>query len=291
MNYTKKLFTLFILVICLVLAIIFIISNPVSSVEYVPDDAVPELTESTTAAVTEVITEPVLIDTPTMYKNLFCYEFDSVEQTESFINNVDAAVNRLVTECSTADKYTAEAISSMIEEIDRLTAEQTTAVRIRDRLTKWDEKETEYYYATRTWKFLKSLGYSDVACAGILGNVMTECGGATLDIEPVIYDAFGEYYGMFQWSTFYYPGVADAEFEEQLEYYAQTSLPVFETWGKNYKCGFTIEDFNMLTDPKETALAFAKIYERCAAWTYEKRQNAAEVAYEYFVLDFENIDS
>ncbi len=244
-------------------------------------------TTTTTLATPSATT---LIDTPVLYSDLFCYEFDSVESINDFLLDTGYAIDVLTEEYQTADKYTAEAITVMIKEIDRLTAEQTNATRQKEYLIKWAEKEEEYYYATRTWKFLKELGYSDVACAGILGNLMAECGGHTLKLDPFLYDkATGKYYGMFQWSTFYYPDVEGASFEEQLAYYEKTSVPVFKTFGKKYKEGFTLDDFNELTNPREAALAFAKVYERCASWTYERRQNFAEVAYQYFVLDFEEI--
>ena len=251
--------------------------------------------EATTDAATLPTTEPTestisLIDEPVLYDDLFCYEFDSVERAELFINAVETATNTLLAECATEDKYTAEAITLMLEELDRLVAEQTHAIRQKEYLLKWAEKEEEYYYATRTWKYLKSLGYSDVACAGILGNLMAECGGHTLKLDPFLYDrATGKYYGMFQWSIRYYPEAEGLSFEEQLDYYAKTSPMIFKIWGNKYKNGFTLDDFNKLDDPRDAALAFAKIYERCASWTYERRQNFSEVAYKYFVLDFEEI--
>lgn len=231
----------------------------------------------------------VLLEDPVLYPDLFCVEFSSIEHVTDFITEVNLAVENLLAEIALTDKYSAGAITLMVEEVDRLTNEQTYAIRQRDIFTKWAEKEDEYYYATKTWKYLKNLGYSDVACAGILGNLMAECGGNTLVLRPLVYDDSGNYYGMFQWSTFYYPAVNGVSFEEQLDFYAKTSLNEFAIWGDNFKHGFTIEDFNELTDPREAALAFAKIYERCASWTYKVRQSYAEVAYKYFVLDFKEV--
>jgi hypothetical protein len=237
-----------------------------------------------------VLPSTPLINKPVLYSDLVHCEFNSIEHADMFISDIAAAIDSLIFECSIADKYTAEAITLMVEELDRLVAEQTLAERQRDYMLKWAEKEEEYCYATRTWKYLKSLGYSDVACAGIIGNLMAECGGNTLKLDPYVYEkATGKYYGMFQWSTYYYPEIKGGSFEEQLNYYAKTSIQAFKTYGKNYAKGFTLEDFNKLTDPREAALAFAKIYERCASWTYGRRQDFAEVAYQYFVLDFEEI--
>lgn len=150
-----------------------------------------------------------------------------------------------------------------------------------------EEKLGEYYYATSVWLYLKDLGYSDVACAGIIGNMMAECGGHTLSLQPTVYSPDGAYYGICQWSQKYYPETADMSFEDQLDFLQETIIKTFKTYGKLYAPGFTFEDFNNLESPRDAALAFAKIYERCASWTYERRQNFSEVAYNYFVTDFE----
>jgi hypothetical protein len=251
-------------------------------------DTIPEPT-----VVLESTSEPTetaipLISEPRLFPELFSYEFDSLDSAEQFIVDVAIALDILAGECN-ADRYTIDAINAMQAEIDRLCIEQSSAITQKEQFLLWEAKETEYPYATKTWKYLKDLGYSDVACAGIIGNLMAECGGHTLKLDPYIDDTNGQYYGMFQWSAKYYPAVVGTSFEEQLDFYAKTSEPIFKTWGKNYASGFTIDDFNRLTDPREAALAFAKIYERCASWTYERRQNFSEIAYQYFVLDFENL--
>lgn len=250
-----------------------------------PPEPVPE----TTSPPPETTPPVVLIDIPFLFSEFVYQETDTPEALDIFIKEIDDAIIFLQNECSTVDKYTAEAVIAMLEEIDRLTAEQTLASHQKVLVTKWAEKASEYPYATKLWQYLKTLGYSDIACAGILGNVMAECGGLTLDLQPFVYDPTGKYYGMFQWSLRYFPETDGMSFEEQLEYYRQTSGPTFKTWGNKYADGFALDDFNELTDPRETALAFAKIYERCASWTYEIRQNLAEVAYQYFVLDFEEL--
>jgi hypothetical protein len=278
-------------VVTILLLFIFIVCWTISQTSQQPGTTTTLPTTQATPT-TQPTTTPVvvLIDTPILYDELFCREFDTIENVEAFIARVDDAVNNLTGECAIADKYIIEAITAMIEEIDRLTAEQTYAASQKARMLKWAEKEEEYYYATQTWKYLKALGYSDIACAGILGNLMAECGGHTLKLDPYLYDkATGKYYGMFQWSTYYYPAINGGSFEEQLDFYAKTSIYVFNTFGSNYASGFTLDDFNELSDPREAALAFAKVYERCASWTYERRQNFSEIAYKYFVLDFEGI--
>lgn len=57
-------------------------------------------------------------------------------------------------------------------------------------------------YAERVWDYLRSLGYSEAATAGILGNMMAECGGQTLDLDPFIIGYTpGFSYGLCQWTA------------------------------------------------------------------------------------------
>lgn len=39
-------------------------------------------------------------------------------------------------------------------------------------------------YAERVWDYLRSLGFSEAGTAGVLGNMMEECGGHTLYLKP-----------------------------------------------------------------------------------------------------------
>lgn len=50
-------------------------------------------------------------------------------------------------------------------------------------MNKWQQKEEEYPVATYIWSYFKELGYSNQVCAGILGNIMAEVGGQTLNIQ------------------------------------------------------------------------------------------------------------
>lgn len=145
------------------------------------------------------------------------------------------------------------------------------------------KEDTKYYYATQTWKYLRNMGYSNAVCAGIMGNFMTETGGHTLNIDPYDYSSNGRYYGIAQWSSKYYPEVHGKDLDYQLEFLPKTIKKEFDNYGHLYKKGFTYEDFLNLDSPRDAALAFAKVYERCGSGSYSKRQNGAEKAYDYFV--------
>lgn len=149
-----------------------------------------------------------------------------------------------------------------------------------DLMEHWHQKEEEYPVATYIWSYFKELGYSNQVCAGILGNIMAEVGGNTLDIQ---YDIYGSsYYGMCQWNKAY-SEVWGASLEEQCNYLEDTIEYEFDTFGYAYKRGFDYNDFLNMTSITDAALAFAKCYERCASGSYTVRQNNAITAYNYFV--------
>jgi len=147
------------------------------------------------------------------------------------------------------------------------------------KIQKWEE---EYYYATKVWEYLRQRGFSQEVACGIIGNMMIETSGGTLDLKPNIYSPSGNYYGLCQWSKKYYPEAHGLSFEQQLEFLLDNIEWEISTFGKNYKTGFKYKDFLKMTDPAEAALAFAKSYERCGPASYEMRQEAALKAYEYF---------
>ena len=137
----------------------------------------------------------------------------------------------------------------------------------------------EYPYAAKIWYFLKDKGYNDYVCAGILGNIMVEVGGGTLKLKP---NAYGKgYYGICQWGR-HYPKVWGTSLDYHCNFLESTIRSEFKTFGKLYQKGFNYDKFTALTNEREAALAFAKCYERCSAKGYVKRQNCAEIAYNYF---------
>ena len=150
------------------------------------------------------------------------------------------------------------------------------------KIKQWEE---EHYYATKVWEYLRQKGFSQEITCAIIGNMMIETSGGSLDIRPNIHSPSGNYYGLCQWSKKYYPEAHGLSFEEQLEFLLNNIEWEINTFGKYYKEGFKYEDFLNMTDPAEAALAFAKSYERCGPASYEIRQEAAEKAYEYFNLN------
>lgn len=149
----------------------------------------------------------------------------------------------------------------------------------------WTIKYEEYPYATYVWLYLtNTLGYNDYVAAGIIGNMMAEVGGGTLDLQYWLYSSgSGYYYGICQWNKKNYPDVRGCDLIEQCEFLGKTIEYELDTFGYAYSRGYKYEDFLELTDTEEAALMFAKCYERCAESTYAVRQRYANKAYEYFV--------
>ena len=161
--------------------------------------------------------------------------------------------------------------------LDRVAAFAEADVR---QYTQW---ESDHYYAAKTWQFLMRQGYSEVVASAIIGNMMIETSGGTLNLKPSVYSPGGSFYGLCQWSLYYRPNVANMSFEDQLTYLHNDMEKEFNTFGFCYRSGFTYEDFLAMTDPRQAALAFAKVYERCGSGSYSIRQTAATKAYNYFM--------
>lgn len=145
---------------------------------------------------------------------------------------------------------------------------------------KWATKAAEYPAATQIWRYMKAQGWNDYVCAGIMGNLMAEVGGQTLDIRYTL--SSSGYYGMCQWSRGY-SQVWGAGLETQCDFLRDTIKYEFDTYGFKYQKGFNFNSFLNMTDAQQAALAFAKSYERCGSGSYGVRQKNALKAYNYFV--------
>ena len=146
---------------------------------------------------------------------------------------------------------------------------------------KWNAKAAEYPAATQIWRYMKNQGWNDYVCAGIMGNLMAEVGGQTLDIKYTI--SSKGYYGMCQWNTTYYSQIRGANLQTQCDFLRDTIKYEFDTYGFKYQKGFDFNSFLNMTNAEQAALAFAKSYERCASFSHTTRQKNALKAYNYFV--------
>lgn len=145
---------------------------------------------------------------------------------------------------------------------------------------KWKQKTAEYPAATQIWKYMKNLGWNDYVCAGIMGNLMAEVGGQTLNLRYTA--SSSDYYGMCQWNKAY-SAVWGADLNGQCDFLRDTIKYEFDTYGFKYQKGFNFNSFLNMTNAQQAALAFAKAYERCGSGSYSIRQQNATKAYNYFV--------
>ena len=139
--------------------------------------------------------------------------------------------------------------------------------------------------ANQVWTYLKSYGYSDSVAAGIIGNMMRECGGDTLDLDWDVVGHFNgdEFYGLCQWCLRYTPSnFKGATIKEQCEYLRKTIESEFAAYGGNYN-GITYQQF-LKADTRTAAIAFERVYERCGDYSFEdaRRADNAEKAYRKF---------
>lgn len=137
----------------------------------------------------------------------------------------------------------------------------------------------KYPEAAKVWYYLKNLGYNDYICAGIIGNLMSETGGNTLNLNPNL--TTKNYYGICQWNKSYLK-IWYKDLDSQCEYLKNTIKYEIDTYGDFYKKDFNYNDFLNIKDEREAALIFAKCYERCSSRSHSKRQDNATKALKYF---------
>lgn len=149
----------------------------------------------------------------------------------------------------------------------------------------WEGRKAEYPVATEAWLYMKNvLGYSDIVCAGIMGNLMAETGGSTLALD---WDSNGGCgYGLIQWignrrvniKNIYgdYPTT-----HEQMRYMHN------ELYGldgvRQQVSDAELRAIMGAETPEDCAYAFACYFERCAVQYRSFRRGLARQAYEYFV--------
>lgn len=150
----------------------------------------------------------------------------------------------------------------------------------------WEVRASEYPVATQVWLYMKEeFGWSDTVCAGIMGNMMAECGGCwTSDLDWNASSSSG--YGMIQWlggrkqQLFNIYG-SNPSVEDQLNFMKDE---LFGTNGVTKQVTDSQLDKIMNADsPEDCAYAFACYFERCGEGHRSIRRDYARRAYEYFV--------
>lgn len=280
----KKIITLFVLVLCLFLIIssisTFVFAESVEkniiyipSVEEVLNKIFQDFEYNPHIVKEEIKTKQQEISNYIEYLNVFIKEGTAFNHERAI--KATSLIKNEIARC--------EEIIILYEQNYQSILQKEEQERIeKEKAEKWAAKEAEYPVAAAAWKHMKeNMGYSDVVAAGILGNMMTECGGQTLNLDWDARNASG-HYGLCQWSRGY-SSVQNASLEEQLNFMSESFPDAIDTWGPIcYRSGFKYEDFLAMDDASEVAYAFCVIYERPGPGSYSQRRDNAKKALEYF---------
>lgn len=151
----------------------------------------------------------------------------------------------------------------------------------------WETRAQEFPVATEVWLYMKNeFGWNDIVCAGIMGNLMAECGGCwTHDLNWQ--DDGNQSFGLAQWTK----GRRAAIFakygslptvKEQLEFMRDEMYGTNGVTKQLFKEEYLDTIMNAAT-PEGCAYAFAQYFERCNERHWAPRKGYARTAYEYFV--------
>lgn len=172
-------------------------------------------------------------------------------------------------------------LESSVEALEKEKAELKKSAQTKPAVSTGSQSTTQatgkYSQATQVWNGLKALGLNDYVCAGIMGNIMAEVGGQTLDISrwSQYSSTSSGYYGICQWAGSRKQRLLNnfgTTLEAQIQF---LGVELFEVIPKG-------NSFYNMQDEKEAALYFAKYYERCGSGSYSVRQSNATKALEYF---------
>lgn len=263
-------------------------TNPVAtfSEDYIPSETTfPVDTEPTEPEVVVIVLDTVVVERvePTTYDEANA----SLEKAIARQELTNAVYQGLIS-LGYADDHPAVIMAKTdIENADADVAYYQEQFEIWEEKHKWEVRASEYPVATQVWLYMKNeLGYSDIVCAGIMGNMMAECGGCwTSDLDWEAGKSGGPY-GMIQWlggrkqQLFSIYG-KNPSIEDQLNFMHDE---LYGTDGVTWQVSQAQLDKIMNAEtPEKCAYAFACYFERCGEGHRAPRKEYARRAYEYFV--------
>lgn len=231
------------------------------------------------------------------YEEIDYIHFDTIEEVETEIERIFEYYNKLIINLDkTYEEETPEyeKASQLVEnELDRIMGlYQKYEIRIVEIYTIeaekrfWAQKEKQYPEATRVWRYMKeNFEWSNEVCAGVMGNIMAEIGGGTLDFSNWNHSSP---YGMFQWLGSRKIEIKkiygeEPTIEEQLEFMYD------ELYGTD---GVTLQvkdwQRKKILNAKSTTKAaryFSIWFERPVSKKTGAREAYAKMAYEYFTSE------
>lgn len=140
--------------------------------------------------------------------------------------------------------------------------------------------------AQQIWNAMKSKGWSDNVCAGILGNIMAECGGGTLDIQPYAHGDGKTSYGICQWHN---ERKSDMLSFNNQNYNTTNNLPTIEHQVDYIEYELDLYNIDILNTNKtyeEIAYIFCVQFEipNNKYKKAEQRKQYAKIAYQNFAI-------
>lgn len=194
------------------------------------------------------------------------YEFDKLQK-----QNIELTTLLSELQSKIADKDTQiQQLQKDAQELEDTAAKLAMAAK-----TGTVKADGNYNQAQAVWNYLRDVGLNEYVCAGIIGNIMAEVGGQTLDISRWPQYSQGTYYGICQWYGSRKNRLLNdfgTTLNDQIRF---LSVELFEVIPKD-------NSFYSMQDEQEAALYFAKKYERCNSKYYTVRQKNATEALEYF---------
>ena len=148
----------------------------------------------------------------------------------------------------------------------------------------WQKRYEEYPIATEVWLYMENIfGWEPQVCAGVMGNIMAEIGGGTLDFSDWHHEEGP--YGMCQWLGGRKKSIKEI-YGEKVSVEQQLDFMYDELYGRN---GVR----QQVTDAQREKILSAKTPQKAAKYFciwFERpnggsgaRERFAKIAYEYFV--------
>ena len=169
--------------------------EPTISEDYIPSETIPPETTEPEEIVIILDTVVVKRDEPTTYDEAETLLKNAIERLE-LINTIYEGLLTL--------GYAEDHPAVVMAKTDTENAQADVVYyqeqfEIFEEIRKWEVRASEYPVATKVWLYMKNeFGWNDIVCAGIMGNMMAECGGCwTSDLDWDVHSSSG--FGMIQW--------------------------------------------------------------------------------------------
>ena len=239
--------------------------------------------ENLIRAVTQYIQIAIAIIVVVLMIVIVLSEVDNANETKSYDISTETTLptvrQTLPTNYDLVETMTTENESTTEKDV---VYESTTQQIASSQYNDTEKIEDEYFYAREIWEYLRyEMRLNKYCAAGIMGNIMTECGGQTLHIQPYITNSSG-HYGICQWNLRYFPEVRGKSLHGQLEFLNSTIRWIMNDFGDRYYDGFNYNKFIEITDERIAAEAFAYAYEGSPKPCSQRRLDHATTALNYF---------